>query len=71
MIYLMSTINFYNSYLVTVADQASEREQESDEAEREVLDMKMAEYMESHVGETYIGVVSIRLLNLACLLILT
>jgi ribonuclease R len=52
------TINYYNSYLITVADQASEREQESVEAEREVLDMKMAEYMESHVGETYIGVVS-------------
>jgi ribonuclease R len=52
-----STIDFYQNYLVSVAEQSSEREVEADEAEREVLDMKMAEYMESYIGKTYKGMI--------------
>ena len=34
------------------------REQDSIEAEREVVDMKTAEYMEDHIGEIYYGIIS-------------
>ncbi len=54
----MSTINYYDSALVEIAEHSSEREQASVNAERDVLDMKMAEYMESHIGEIYNGVIT-------------
>ena len=54
----METINFNAKYLIDVADHSSETEVNSVEAEREVLDMKMAEYMESHIGEEYEGIIS-------------
>ena len=54
----METINFNAKYLIDVADHSSETEVNSVEAEREVLDMKMAEYMESHIGEKYEGIIS-------------
>lgn len=38
--------------------QSSERERLSEKAERDADDMKKAEYMVSHVGETYTGVIS-------------
>lgn len=41
-----------------IAEQSSEREIAAVEAEREVDDMKMAEYMEGHIGEIYEGKVS-------------
>lgn len=52
------TIDYYNANLDYIAGQASEREQASVNAEREVDDMKMAEYMEKHIGEEYDGVIS-------------
>lgn len=52
------TIDFLSNYLITVADQASQTEQEAVEAEREVDDMKMAEYMENHIGEKYCGIIT-------------
>ncbi len=52
------TIDYYNANLDYIAGQASEREQASVDAEREVDDMKMAEYMEKHIGEEYDGVIS-------------
>ena len=52
------TIDYYNANLDYIANLASEREQASVDAEREVLDMKMAEYMESHIGEEYDGIIS-------------
>ncbi len=52
------TINYYNKYLVEVAEHSSEREQAAVDAEREVDDMKMAEYMESHIGEIYEGMIT-------------
>lgn len=54
----MSTINYLESSLVTIAEHSSEREVASINAERDVNDMKMAEYMESHIGEEYIGTIS-------------
>ncbi len=52
------TIDYYNANLDYIAEQASEREQASVDAEREVDDMKMAEYMENHIGEEFDGVIS-------------
>ena len=54
----MGLIRYYEGYLPNVCETASLREQEAEKAEREVLDMKMAEYMEDHVGEVYTGVIS-------------
>lgn len=54
----MSTINYLDNALVTIAEHSSEREVASINAERDVNDMKMAEYMESHIGEEYVGVIS-------------
>ena len=54
----MSTINYLDTSLVTTAEHSSERELASINAERDVADMKMAEYMESHIGEIYTGVIS-------------
>lgn len=53
----MSTIDYLNNSLVLIAEHSSEREVAAQSAERDVADMKMAEYMESHVGEIYEGVI--------------
>ena len=54
----MSTISYYDSALVEIAEHSSLKEVGSVNAERDVLDMKMAEYMESHIGEEYEGMIS-------------
>ena len=54
----MDTINFNSKYLIDVAQNSSDTEQASVEAERDVEDMKMAEYMMDHIGETYQGIIS-------------
>ena len=54
----MSTISYYNSALVQIAEHSSEREQAAINAERDVDDMKMAEYMEKHVGEEFDGIIT-------------
>ena len=54
----METINFNQKYLIDVATNSSETEVASIEAERDVLDMKMAEYTEDHIGEKYKGIIS-------------
>ncbi len=41
-----------------VSIQSSEKERNAELAEREVNDMKMAEYMVAHVGETFTGIIS-------------
>lgn len=53
----MTTIDTLNNILVQIAEHSSEREVAAQSAERDVADMKMAEYMESHVGEIYEGVI--------------
>lgn len=52
------TINYYEKLLPQIADYTSEREQAAVEAEREVVDLKMAEYMENHIGEEYDGIIT-------------
>lgn len=41
-----------------VSIQSSEKERNAELAEREVNDMKMAEYMMAHIGETFTGIIS-------------
>lgn len=53
-----STIDFYSKYLIEVSENSSEREQEAVAAEREVDDMKMAEYMSMHIGEEFEGIIT-------------
>lgn len=52
------TINYWQNNLEAIARQSSEREVAAVEAEREVTKMKMAEYMEQHIGEEFSGIVS-------------
>ena len=52
------TIKHWEEKLVYVCDHSSERERASIDCEREVDDMKMAEYMEQHIGETFTGMIS-------------
>ena len=54
----LETINFNAKYLIDIAEHSSEMEVNAVEAEREVLDMKMAEYMENHIGKEYNGIIS-------------
>ncbi len=51
-------IRHFESILDDICLTASERERASIDCEREVDKMKMAEYMESHIGEVYEGIVS-------------
>lgn len=53
-----ATIRKWEEKLVYVADHSSDRERASVDCEREVEDMKMAEYMESHIGEEFDGMIS-------------
>jgi ribonuclease R len=53
----MGIINNLDSSLVEVAAHSSAREIAADDAERDVDDMKMAEYMENHLGEEYVGII--------------
>ena len=51
-------IDYYNSTLPEIAKHSSEREMAATQCERDVDDMKMAEYMEGHIGEVYKGIIS-------------
>ena len=53
----MTTISSLNTSLIEVAEHSSEREVAADSAERDVDDMKMAEYMEGHIGEEFSGII--------------
>ncbi len=53
-----STIHKWEEKLVYIAEHSSDRERASVDCEREVEDMKMAEYMEEHIGEEYDGMIS-------------
>lgn len=56
--YSMTTIDYLNTLLIQVAEHSSERELAAQNAERDVDDMKMAEYMENHIGEEFVGKIS-------------
>ena len=52
------TIRHWEDKLVYVADHSSAKERASINCEREVEDMKMAEYMKKHIGEEFEGMIS-------------
>lgn len=51
-------ISHYNEILPEVASHSSQMERRADEAERETDKLKKVQFMESHVGEIYEGVIS-------------
>ncbi len=53
-----STVDYFNASLPMIALRSSERERAAVDCERDVCDMKMAEYMEGHIGEVYKGMIS-------------
>ena len=56
--YSDSVIDYWAVNLPEIANHCSIKEQDSVKCERDVDDMKKAEYMESHIGEEYVGVIS-------------
>lgn len=52
------TINFWDNRLPFLTEHTSKKERDSIDCEREVTDMKKAEYMMQHIGEKYTGIVS-------------
>lgn len=52
------TVDAMNIKMPVIAEHTSEKEVDAIECEREVDDMKMAEYMEDHIGEVYVGRIS-------------
>ena len=52
------TIDYYKDHLIVLGEHTSYRERCAIECEREVDDMKKAEYMEDHIGEVFEGMVS-------------
>lgn len=51
-------IQHYQEILPQVADHSSKMERRADEAERETDKLKKTEYMEAHIGERFVGVIS-------------
>ena len=51
-------IQHYQKILPEVTKQASETERRAEEAERETVKLKKAEYMQEHIGEVFEGVIS-------------
>lgn len=52
------TIDYFKEYLTPLTEHASLKERDAIDCEREVEDMKMAEYMEDHIGEEFTGMIS-------------
>ncbi len=52
------SVNYWKDRLNYIAERSSELERNSIECEREVESMKMAEYMENHIGEEYEAMIS-------------
>lgn len=52
------TIDYFKEYLPVLTEHASLKERDAIDCEREVEDMKMAEYMMDHIGEEYTGMIS-------------
>ena len=49
----LDSIKSWEHKLPMMAEHSSQKERDSIECEREVDDMKMAEYMEDHIGEEF------------------
>ena len=52
------TIKKWEMKLPEIADHSSEMEREAVDCERDVDDMKMAEYMEDHIGDEFVGMIT-------------
>lgn len=52
------TKDYFKEYLPILAEHSSMKERDAIECERDVEDMKMAEYMMDHIGEEYTGMIS-------------
>ena len=52
------TISYWQNKLFDIAFHSSKKEQDAIDCERDVEKMKKAEYMESHIGEVYSGIIS-------------
>lgn len=52
------TVSYWKNRLFEIAIHTSKREQDAISCERDVEKMKKAEYMESHIGERFMGVIS-------------
>lgn len=48
----------FMKYIKDIAKQCSETERRAEEAEREAIDMKSAEYMQQHIDEEFEGIIS-------------
>lgn len=51
-------IEYWQEKLLEISIKTSQREQDSVDCERDVEKMKMAEYMEDHIGEKFDGIIS-------------
>ena len=56
--YSNETISKWETNLPEMANHCSIKEQDAVKCERDVDDMKMAEYMEDHIGEEFEGIIS-------------
>ena len=56
--YSDEVIEYWATHLEELASHSSIREQDAQKCERDVDDMKMAEYMEDHIGEEFEGIIS-------------
>lgn len=56
--YSNEIIEYWAANLAEMANHCSIKEQDAQKCERDVDDMKMAEYMEDHIGEEFEGVIS-------------
>lgn len=52
------TIRYWDLKLISIAEHSSEKEKNAISCEREVDDMKKAEYMMKHIGEEYEGMIT-------------
>ena len=52
------TVSYEENILPLIADHSSKKERDSVDCERDVDDMKKAEYMMDHIGEVYSGMIS-------------
>lgn len=53
-----NTVDYWHKKLVPLCEHSSIKEQDAAECERDVDDLKAAEYMEQHVGEQFEGMIS-------------
>lgn len=56
--YSNEIIEYWDANLAEMANHCSIKEQDAVKCERDVDDMKKAEYMENHIGEEFVGIIS-------------